>query len=180
MEIAAMPATVCALCADTQDLSAIAVAPRDETVTLCAACRAGVEGEIADDPRWRCLGEAIWSETPAAQVTAWRLLTRLQGAPWAADLLESAYLEPEVLAWAEAGAAAPAAPEHRDSNGALLAAGDTVTLIKDLVVKGGGFTAKRGTAVRGIALDPDNPAHIEGRVNGQKIVLLTEFVKKSG
>lgn len=178
-----MPTPVCALCADAQEVSACAVAPRDETVALCAACRAGVEGAIADDPRWRCLGEAIWSEKPAVQVTAWRLLNRLQGAPWAADLLESAYLEPDVLAWAQSGAepggAAPAL-EHRDSNGALLAAGDTVTLIKDLVVKGGGFTAKRGTAVRGIALDPDNAAHIEGRVNGQRIVLLTEFVKKSG
>ena len=170
----------CALCSGAEDLSAVAVAPRDDAVTLCAACRAGVAGEIADDPRWRCLGEAIWSENPAVQVTAWRLLRRLEGAAWAADLLESAYLEPEVLAWAQAGAAAPAALEHRDSNGALLAAGDTVTLIKDLAVKGGGFTAKRGTAVRGIALDPDNAAQIEGRVNGQKIVLLTEFVKKSG
>ncbi|MDP5086798.1 MAG: alkylphosphonate utilization protein, partial [Yoonia sp.] len=51
-------------------------------------------------------------------------------------------------------------------------------LIKDLPVKGAGFTAKRGTAVRGIALVPDNPAHIEGRVEGQRIVILTEFVKR--
>ena len=38
--------------------------------------------------------------------------------------------------------------------------------------------ARRGTAVRGIALVPDNPAHIEGRVEGQRIVILTEFVKR--
>jgi protein PhnA len=51
-------------------------------------------------------------------------------------------------------------------------------LIKDLVVKGGGFTAKRGTAVRGISLVEDNPAHIEGKVEGQRVTILTEFVKK--
>jgi len=52
-------------------------------------------------------------------------------------------------------------------------------LIKDLNVKGGGFTAKRGTAVRGISLVADNAEHIEGRVSGQQIVILTKFVKKS-
>ena len=57
-------------------------------------------------------------------------------------------------------------------------AGSSV-LIKDLPVKGAGFTAKRGTAVRNISLVSDNARHIEGRVNGQRIVILTEFVKKS-
>jgi protein PhnA len=71
------------------------------------------------------------------------------------------------------------AVKHIDSNGTVLEAGDTVTLIKDLNVKGAGFTAKRGTAVRGISLVADNPEHIEGRVNGQQIVILTKFVKKS-
>lgn len=59
-----------------------------------------------------------------------------------------------------------------------LGAGRYVILIKDLPVKGAGFTAKRGTAVRGISLVLDNAAHIEGRVEGQRIVILTEFVKK--
>ena len=67
---------------------------------------------------------------------------------------------------------------HRDSNGAVLAQGDTVILIKDLPVKGAGFTAKRGTAVRGISLVADNAGQIEGRVEAQRIVILTEFVKK--
>jgi protein PhnA len=73
------------------------------------------------------------------------------------------------------------APEivHRDSNGVVLAQGDTVVLIKDLPVKGGGFTAKRGTSVRSISLVADNAEHIEGRVEGQRIVILTQFVKKS-
>ena len=67
----------------------------------------------------------------------------------------------------------------RDLGFRVLAAGDSVTLIKDLVVKGAGFTAKRGTAVRGISLVPDNAEQIEGRVEGQRIVILTKFVKKS-
>ena len=57
--------------------------------------------------------------------------------------------------------------------------GDTVTLIKALPVKGAGFTAKQGTAVRKISLEPDNAEHISGRVEGQRIVILTKFVKKS-
>ena len=54
-----------------------------------------------------------------------------------------------------------------------------MTLIKDLNVKGTTFTAKRGTSVRRISLVPDNAEHIEGKVNGQQIVILTKFVKKS-
>ena len=92
------------------------------------------------------------------------------------------YLDDETLAWAQDVDDAPGsndAVKYLDSNGALLEAGDTVTLIKDLTVKGASFTAKRGTAVRNISLVPDNAAQIEGRISGQQIVILTEFVKKS-
>ena len=91
------------------------------------------------------------------------------------------YLDDETLAWAQAtgeGQEDEDSIVHRDSNGNVLEAGDTVTLIKDLDVKGANFTAKRGTAVRNISLVPDNPEHLEGRVNGQQIVILTKFVKK--
>jgi protein PhnA len=83
-------------------------------------------------------------------------------------------LSDEVQGWTEVGASV----EHRDSNGVLLAHGDSVMLIKDLVVKGANFTAKRGTAVRRISLVADNPEQIEGRVEDQRIVILTAFVKK--
>lgn len=173
----------CALCGHDTDLTLVNVPPKDDrSITLCVTCRAGVEGEISDAPHWRCLADAIWSTESAAQVTAYRLLTRLNSEAWARDLLDIAYLEPENLAWAEQGLADEDAENdvvHRDTNGAVLAAGDTVTLIKDLNVKGAGFTAKRGTAVRNISLAPDNAGHIGGRVNGQQIVILTEFVKKS-
>ncbi|MCK4738149.1 MAG: PhnA domain-containing protein, partial [Sulfurimonas sp.] len=49
----------------------------------------------------------------------------------------------------------------------------------DLDVKGTGFTAKRGTAVRNIGLVSNDAEHIEGRVNGVKIHILTKFLKKS-
>lgn len=118
------------------------------------------------------------------QVLAWRMLTRLSAEDWAQNLLDTLYLEDDILIWARAGVDAggedEAAVIHKDSNGAVLAAGDTVTLIKDLNVKGAGFTAKRGTAVRNISLVHDNAGHIEGRVSGQQIVILTEFIKKSG
>ena len=53
-----------------------------------------------------------------------------------------------------------------------------MTLVKDLNVKGANFTAKRGTAVRGIALS-SNPEHIEGKINGQRIVIISAYTKKS-
>jgi protein PhnA len=175
-------ANQCGLCGATGALSDIAVEPREDTVTLCDTCKTGVNGEIQDGPHWKCLNDAIWSTDAAAQVLAYRLLHRMNGEVWARDLLDIAYLEPDNLEWAEAGIVAQDddALIHRDTNGAILTAGDTVTLIKDLNVKGAGFTAKRGTAVRNISLVHDNEGHIEGRVNGQHIVILTEFVKKSG
>jgi len=112
------------------------------------------------------------------------MLTRLGSEDWARKLLEMLYLEEDILAWAKAEGGTSgddnSTVEHKDGNGAMLAAGDTVTLIKDLNVKGAGFTVKRGTAVQNISLVHDNAEHIEGRVNGQQIVILTEFVKKSG
>lgn len=119
----------------------------------------------------------MWSEHAPVQVLAWRMLDRLSDHDWARDLADMLYLDDETLVWAKSGRAV-AKVIHRDSNGTQLAAGDTVMLIKDLPVKGAGFTAKRGTAVRGISLVADNAAHIEGRVEGQRIVILTEFVKK--
>ncbi len=111
------------------------------------------------------------------------LKTLSQDEPWAQDLLDQLYLDEETLAWAESGMTEglddEVAVPHLDSNGTVLEAGDTVVLVKDLPVKGGGFTAKRGTAVRGIRLVADNPGQIEGRVNGQQIVILTKFVRKS-
>jgi len=155
----------------------------DACLLVCDTCRDQIENpDSVDANHWRCLNDSMWSQLPAVQVMAWRMLNRMKGEGWPQDLLDMMYLEDDVRAWAEADSADHAADAvvHRDSNGAVLEAGDTVTLIKDLNVKGGGFTAKRGTAVRSIRLVADNAEHIEGRVSGQQIVILTQFVKKSG
>jgi protein PhnA len=70
--------------------------------------------------------------------------------------------------------------DTRDSNGAVLADGDSVTLIKDLKVKGsGGVTLKRGTLVKKIRLT-GSPDEIEANVDKVRgLVLRTEFVKKA-
>ena len=164
----------CAFCG-ADDAAPVAVSPRDDTVMLCATCRGGADGGAEDAPHWQCLNEAIWSDVSAVKVLAFRVLQGLQ-APWANEVLEIACLSDEERDWAGAGSEAP---EHRDTNGAILAQGDSVVLIKDLPIKGAGFTAKRGTAVRGISLVADNAGHIEGRIEGQRIVILTKFVKKS-
>ena len=116
---------------------------------------------------------------------AWRMLSRLSAEGWLQDLLDMLYLDEDTLAWAqstEIGNTDEPAIKRIDSNGVVLEAGDTVTLIKDLNVKGANFTAKRGASVRGISLVADNPEHIEGRVNGcyRKPVRKSLSAQKSG
>ncbi|SKC41520.1 zinc ribbon domain-containing protein YjdM [Ohtaekwangia koreensis] len=67
--------------------------------------------------------------------------------------------------------------EVKDSNGNVLNDGDSVTLIKDLKVKGSSLTLKRGTVVKKIKLTED-ANEVDCRVNGSSIVLRTEFLKK--
>ncbi|MCK5092514.1 MAG: PhnA domain-containing protein [Gammaproteobacteria bacterium] len=179
----------CELCAAAEGLGVYEIPPSsngsaDECVLVCETCREQIEDpEKVDVNHWRYLNDSMWSQIPAVQVMVWRMLTRLSAEGWPQDLLDMLYLDEETLAWAQAtgeGKSEEDTVKHVDSNGAVLEAGDTVTLIKDLNVKGTNFIAKRGTAVRRISLVADNPAQIEGRVNGQQIVILTKFVKKSG
>lgn len=65
-----------------------------------------------------------------------------------------------------------------DSNGNELFDGDDVTVIKDLKVKGSSMVVKRGTRARGIRLSTEDPTHVQARVDGQTIFILTEFLKK--
>ncbi len=67
----------------------------------------------------------------------------------------------------------------RDSNGTELKDGDSVTLIKDLKVKGTSVVLKRGTMIKNIRLTGD-PAEVECRAEKIKdLVLRTEFLKKA-
>ncbi|MZR64474.1 alkylphosphonate utilization protein [Alcanivorax sp. DP30] len=179
----------CELCGAASGLSVYPVPPTsdgsaEQSALLCETCQYQIDNPGNEDANhWRCLNDSMWSQQPAVQVLAWRMLTRLRAEGWTQDLLDMLYLEDDVLEWAQAtgeGAQEEQGVQHRDSNGAVLEAGDSVTLIKDLNVKGANFTAKRGTPVRNISLVQDNPEQIEGRVEGQRIVILTQFVKKNG
>jgi protein PhnA len=176
----------CALC-DATDAASFLVPPArtpPDRAPLCAACRDQVTGAAPfTTDRWATLRQSVWSEDPAVQVLSWRVLDRLaRSEAWARELLEQVWLDDELAAWARAApiaeAEAPAELRVVDAHGAPLAEGDSVTLIKDLDVKGAGFTAKRGTLVKGIHLT-DDAGLVEGRVNGMAIVLKTEFLKRA-
>ena len=67
--------------------------------------------------------------------------------------------------------------DTKDSNGNILSEGDSVTVIKDLKVRGSSSVIKRGTTVKNIRLTGDTK-EIEGKVGGTVMVLKTEFLKK--
>lgn len=181
-ELEARAESKCELCNGTDGLDGYTVPPRtsdktEDQIAACSTCRSQIESTAGlDTNHWRCLNESIWSQVPAVQVVSYRLLSRLASESWAADLKGQMYMDEETKDWAEYG---DADIIHKDSNGNILQSGDNVVLIQDLNVKGAGFTAKRGTAVRRIRLVPDNAEHIEGKVEGQHIVILTKYVKKS-
>lgn len=187
-ELEARSNSSCELCGATENLSIYEVPDAPEpgvegAVLLCATCLEQIENPEAIDPNhWRCLNDCMWNTTAAVQVMAWRMLYRLRGEGWPQDLLDMMYMDEETKAWAQAEAMASETSEqivHRDVNGAVLEAGDNVVLIKDLKVKGSSMVAKQGTTVRRISLDHDNAEYIEGKVDGQQIVILTKYVKKS-
>ncbi|MCR6686973.1 zinc ribbon domain-containing protein YjdM [Pseudoxanthomonas sp.] len=80
----------------------------------------------------------------------------------------------------EADSSTAEAPVVRDSNGNVLAAGDTVVVIKDLKVKGSSIPLKQGTVIRNIRLVEDDAEHIEGHSDKIKgLVLKTQFLRKA-
>ncbi|WP_394775896.1 PhnA domain-containing protein [Flavobacterium sp.] len=173
----------CELCTATENLKIYTVLPTkkgglDENILACSTCINQIENPAnVDLNHWRCLNDSMWSEHTAVQVVAWRMLKRMGNN----ELVEQMYLEDETLIWAQAtgeGEDDENKVIHRDSNGVILATGDSVVLIKDLKVKGSSMVAKQGTAVRNIRLDHENAEYIEGRVDGQTIVIITQYVKK--
>ena len=177
----------CELCTAEENLKVFAVLPTkkgglDESILACSTCIDQIENPaIVDLNHWRCLNDSMWNENTAVQVIAWRMLSRMRAAGWPKELLDMMYLDEDTLAWAQAtgeGEEDENKVIHRDSNGVILSTGDSVVLIKDLKVKGSSMVAKQGTAVRNIRLDHENAEYIEGRVDGQTIVIITQYVKK--
>jgi protein PhnA len=182
----------CEICATpaTDKLSLIGMllppAPTEtlaNSIMVCPTCLAQIEDvETVDGNHLRCLNDAMWSPELPVQVQTFRLFDALikKGESWAQDLKDMMYFDDSTMEWAVSGI--PEVDDTTptiDSNGVQLFAGDNVTVIKDLQVKGSSLVAKRGTVVRGISL-MDNPEHVEGRVEKQKIVLLSCYLKKNG
>ena len=179
-ELMARSGGKCELCGSSEGLSAFEIAPSDgsadKSIYLCSTCREQVENsDKMDETHFNCLNESMWSEVPAVLVMSYRLLKSLGRE----DLVDMMYMEEDVKAWADASAGTSSNIVVKDANGVTLNAGDSVVILKDLEVKGAGFTAKRGTTVRNITIPQDVEGHIEGRVNGTKIYLKTEFLKKA-
>ena len=91
--------SVCALCA-ADPASPVTLAPGEDEVLLCRICATALSGTLTPGPHWRCHDAAIWAAKAPTQIAAWRLLKALSDEAWAAVLLESACLEPEVLSGA--------------------------------------------------------------------------------
>lgn len=178
----------CELCEATENLKVYEVPPAtgnmEDAVLVCLKCLAQIEKkEELDSKHWQCLTTSMWSEVAPVQVMAWRMLNRLRNESWAAEQLEMLYLDDEKLTWAKATGDHEndgSVDLHKDCYGAVLNNGDTVVLTKSLDVKGSTLNAKLGTVVRNIRVVPDNIEQIEGRIEGQQIVILTKYVRKQG
>ena len=155
----------CELCGALDNLIIYEVPPvstggMDGSLLACTTCIDQInDPEKTEANHWRCLNDSMWSEYPAVQAVAWRMLSRMKDEGWPQNLLDMLYLDEETLKWAKATGEGLEEVDkiiHRDVNGVILEAGDSVVLIKDLKVKGSSMVAKQGTAVRRISLDPDN------------------------
>ena len=171
---------VCELCGSGEEVSELVVPQgvegEDGSIYACANCKTQIESGELDETHFNCLNDAMWSEVPAVKILSYILWNKLGRQ----DMVEMMYLEEEEIKLAEQAINAEANKVvFRDANGVELQAGDSIVILKDLDVKGAGFTAKRGTTVTRISLPHDMDDHVEGRVNGTKIYLKTEFIEKA-
>lgn len=177
------------MCKAANPVSVYEVQPQDSShehncALLCDLCIGQIDKKAElKIGHWQVLTETMWSEVPAVQVLAWRMLNRLKGESWAADSLDMLYLDEDTLAWARAAGDADSDGSvdlHKDANGTILHTGDTVVLTRSLDVKGTTLHAKMGTVVKNIRLVENNTEQIEGKIEGQVIVILTKYVRKQG
>ena len=177
----------CELCKSETALSIYEVLPSDgkgeeNCIMICDTCKVQIEKKAElNSAHWNCLTETMWSEVPGVQVVSWRMLNRLRNESWAAESLDMMYMDDDRLAWAKATGDHDndsSVDLHKDANGHLLQNGDTVILTKSLDVKGSTLNAKMGTVVKNIRLVDDNTEQIEGKIEGQLIVILTKYVRK--
>ena len=177
----------CELCKTTENLKIYTLQPSrginsSDSIYACSFCISQIENSSLISPNhWRCINDSMWSEFSAVKVISWRILNRIVSSGWSQDLIDMMYLDDDDLEWAKAlgdGTDEEIKLIHRDVNGIILNSGDSVVLVKDLKVKGSSMVAKQGVAVRKIILDHDNGNYIEGKVCGQKVMIITKYVKK--
>lgn len=187
-ELKARSNNQCELCASTGNLSIYDVPPNPQqrigdSLFVCEKCSNQLnKKEPLDSAHWKCLLDAMWSEVPAVQVVSWRMLNRLRDESWAADAIDLLYFEDEMMAWAKSTGDHENSAEvdlHKDCNGTILQNGDAVVLTKSLDVKGSSLNARMGTVVKNIRLVHDNTEQIEGKIEGQTIVILTKYLRKA-
>ena len=172
---------LCELCTTNNAAHAYAVSPKnsdliENEVALCDQCVSILEGAEAGS-HWQCLAGSIWNAAPSVQALSYRILFGVRDQEWANEIITSVELDETVVTWA--ASAYQVSAKHLDSNGIELENGDTIVLTQQLNVKGASFMAPKGTIVRKIRLVPDNAEQIEGKINGDTIVILSKFVKKS-
>jgi protein PhnA len=179
---------ICELCASTNKLNVYEIPPNPEKrettcLYICIKCTDQLDKkEELDAARWACLKDSMWSEVAAVQVVTWRLLHRLKNEAWASEAIDMMYLDDDNMAWAKASGDHENDSNvdlHRDCNGVQLKSGDNIVLIKSLDVKGSTVNARLGTVVHNIKLVSGNTEQIEGRIEGQMIVILTKYVRKN-
>lgn len=177
----------CELCTASTEVSLYEVQPQDQSSSknscmLCKKCAEQIDKKAElDVAHWQCLTTSMWSEIPAIQVLSWRMLNRFKNESWASESLDMMYLDEENLAWAKAAGDEDddgSVDLHKDAFGEILKNGDTVVLTKSLDVKGSSLNAKLGTVVKNIRLVPDNTEQIEGKIEGQLIVILTKYLRR--
>ena len=165
----------CNLCGSDKNITELKL-DDEKSVLLCEVCKSQIDSDNLDEAHFSCLNDAMWSEDSGVKVLSFVLWQKLGRA----DMSDMMYLEENEQKLAEKLLSASANKVVvKDANGVELKAGDSVVILKDLDVKGAGFTAKRGTVVKNISIPTDVDGHIEGRVNGVKIYLKTEFLKKA-
>ena len=170
---------VCELCMSIENLSSYNVPPDgypDNEVTICITCLSP-----PDSSHWGFLSETMWSDRQAIRVLSWRMLDWMKSETWAADNLEMMYMDDNTQKWAEAGQDTDCGREpvvHKDANGNILRDGDSIVLTKSLDVKGSSLNLKMGTMMWNIRVVNDDEGQIEGKVNGQLLVVLTKYIRK--
>ncbi len=179
----------CELCASRTNLSIYELPPTtgstgENSIVVCEKCLNQLQKkEEPDSKHWACLTTSMWSEVPAVQVVAWRMLNRLRDESWAADNLDMMFLDEALLTEAKLTGDHEGDAHvhlHKDANGNLLHTGDTVILTKSLDVKGSTLNAKMGSVLKNIRLVEENTEQVEAKVEGQVIVILTKYVRKQG